>query len=152
MVSPCTWARNSASSTSESFSGLTIATTSFMALLLSRAILLELVRRVQLLFGLDLEAAEVAVPVLDPRPERLEEQHAAAGPRLVAHRQPQRVSHLAELEGAAHGRDRCPQPEEELHAGGVAHLGPDHPALGLVPPHPAPHVSEGVAVCRRPRA
>src|SRR6266851_1565487 len=110
MVSPCTWARKSASSTSESFSGLTTATTSFMARSSRSRILTEF------LFRVHVEAAEVAVGVHDARPERLEEQHAAGGPRLVAHRQPQRVADLAELERAAHGGDRCPQPEEELHA------------------------------------
>src|SRR5437899_6552225 len=140
MVSPCTWARKSASSTSDSFSGLTTATTNFMAGSSRWRILPEF------LFRVHVETAKVAVRVHDPRPERLEEQHAAAGPRLVAHRQPQRVPHLAELEGAAHGGDRRPQPEEELHADGVAHLGPDHLALGLVHPHPAGQVAQHVVV------
>src|SRR5437773_7198728 len=136
MVSPCTWARKSASSTSDSFSGLTTATTNFMAGSSQWRILPEF------LLGLHVETAEVTIRVHDPRPERLEEQHAAGGPRLVAHRQPQRVVHLAELESAAHGRDRCPQPAEELHARGVAHLGPAHLALRLAPPHAAGQVAQ----------
>src|SRR2546425_9650447 len=146
MVSPCTWVRKSASSTSDSFSGLTTATTNFMAGSSRWPILTEF------FFGLHVETAEVAVRVYDPRPERLEEQHAAGGPRLVAHRQPQRVAHLAELESAAHGRDRYPQPEEEPHAGGGAHLGPDHLPLGLVPPHAAGPVAQHVVVGERPGA
>src|SRR3989442_9342937 len=146
MVSPCTWAWKSASSTSESFSGLTTATTNFMAGSSRWRILPES------LFRVHVETAEVAVRVHDARPERLEEQHAAGGPRLVAHRQPQRVAHLAELESAAHGRDRYPQPEEEPHAGGVAHLGPDHLALGLVHPHAAGQVAQHAVRGERPGA
>src|SRR5206468_7386215 len=135
MVRPCTWARKSASSTSESFSGLTTATTSFIASPCSLP---------QPLVRLRVEAAEVAVGVHDALAERLEEEHATVGARLVAYGQPQGIADLAELERAAHEGDRRPQAEQELHAGGVVHLGPDDLALGLVHPYAAGQVPQHV--------